>query len=427
MWTSAGGGPPTGVSGRGLGRNTRGCPGPAAPPAIATTAQTAHGTGTAWVGSPPRLSAHPIPVRKPGVGPMPRPGPGERVQGQDQQRGERAPAAFPGHAGRGAGGDLPGAQVTTRLVKGDCAPCLPPSRRRTQHPFSPPQRCPPSFPPSTPFPTRACACTRTPPHTHACRAMGPRGGAARRPVYQVSDAQAALAGVFLSTVQTYLRNLVSDLRAYTLTDISATSERTRHVQAAVCFGRGEGGSVHDVCVRVCGGYGGTWLQGREGGPPRDCRGGVHGTRTGTGRRFTAASVTDRLMASPFSSRQQFHSRFSPPQHLVARFVRGLGARPGSALHGRICRDPALLGIHRRPAVHAPALRPLFPGLLAAPVCVSGLLSTCRLPGHARSLLPGPLADGLVVSVPGAARELDKTPTAPARQPAVLCRNPPGAL
>uniref|UniRef100_A0A1D2AA03 UDENN domain-containing protein n=2 Tax=Auxenochlorella protothecoides TaxID=3075 RepID=A0A1D2AA03_AUXPR len=57
-------------------------------------------------------------------------------------------------------------------------------------------------------------------------ALGRTPAARARPAHQVSDAQAALAGVFLSTVQTYLRSLVSDLRAYTITDVSASQERT---------------------------------------------------------------------------------------------------------------------------------------------------------------------------------------------------------
>ena len=58
------------------------------------------------------------------------------------------------------------------------------------------------------------------------RALGRRTGAAHRPAHEVSDAQAALAGVFLSTVQTYLRGLVADLHTYTITDVSASAQRT---------------------------------------------------------------------------------------------------------------------------------------------------------------------------------------------------------
>lgn len=58
------------------------------------------------------------------------------------------------------------------------------------------------------------------------RTLGQSTGASHRPVHEVSDAQVALAGVFLSTVQTYLRGLVADLHTYTITDVSASSQRT---------------------------------------------------------------------------------------------------------------------------------------------------------------------------------------------------------
>ncbi|KAK2080456.1 hypothetical protein QBZ16_000309 [Prototheca wickerhamii] len=62
--------------------------------------------------------------------------------------------------------------------------------------------------------------------TPELRALGRLTGAAHRPAHEVSDAQAALAGVFLSTVQTYLRGLVADLHTYTITDVSASAQRT---------------------------------------------------------------------------------------------------------------------------------------------------------------------------------------------------------
>lgn len=48
-------------------------------------------------------------------------------------------------------------------------------------------------------------------------------------MHQVSDAQQVLAEVFLSTVQGYLRGLMADLKAYTITEILPSMERTRLV------------------------------------------------------------------------------------------------------------------------------------------------------------------------------------------------------
>jgi hypothetical protein len=42
-----------------------------------------------------------------------------------------------------------------------------------------------------------------------------------------ADAQQVLAECFLSTLQKYFKGLMADLRAYCITDVSASMERTR--------------------------------------------------------------------------------------------------------------------------------------------------------------------------------------------------------
>lgn len=69
------------------------------------------------------------------------------------------------------------------------------------------------------------------------RRLGQGRGAATRPVHQVSDAQQVLAEVFLSTVQGYLRGLMADLKAYTITEILPSMERTRSVGGGGAGGR----------------------------------------------------------------------------------------------------------------------------------------------------------------------------------------------
>lgn len=59
------------------------------------------------------------------------------------------------------------------------------------------------------------------------RRMGQSRAAETRPVHVVSDAQQVLANCFLSTLQTYLKGLVADLKGYTITDVTAGGGDTR--------------------------------------------------------------------------------------------------------------------------------------------------------------------------------------------------------
>lgn len=58
------------------------------------------------------------------------------------------------------------------------------------------------------------------------RKIGLTRTATTRPVHMISDAQQVLAECFLSTLQKYLRGLMADMRAYCITDVSASLERT---------------------------------------------------------------------------------------------------------------------------------------------------------------------------------------------------------
>ena len=105
--------------------------------------------------------------------------------------------------------------------------------------------CPTASPPRCPMPTKQAACL----------------------VPLPADAQQVLAECFLSTLQKYLKGLMADLRAYTITDVSPSLERTRRAGAAaavaVCGGVCGGGLCvcGGVCVLVCVRGGGAGLGG----------------------------------------------------------------------------------------------------------------------------------------------------------------------
>ena len=61
----------------------------------------------------------------------------------------------------------------------------------------------------------------------ALRKAGRDVRADNRPVHEITEAQSAAATAFTATMQTYLRSLVADLKGYTITDVSASSETER--------------------------------------------------------------------------------------------------------------------------------------------------------------------------------------------------------
>lgn len=93
------------------------------------------------------------------------------------------------------------------------------------------------------------------------RKIGGSRAAATRPVHMVSDAQQVLAECFLSTLQSYLRGLVADLKAHCITDVSASLERVRCGAGGVRTWEGQG----------CGGWvGRDVVGGLERAPPQHC-------------------------------------------------------------------------------------------------------------------------------------------------------------
>ena len=57
-----------------------------------------------------------------------------------------------------------------------------------------------------------------------------------------------LAECFLSTLQKYLKGVMADLRAYCITDVSASLERTRWVRGRVGREGGRAGSCEGACA-----------------------------------------------------------------------------------------------------------------------------------------------------------------------------------